>query len=400
MSLLERFHKNLLNEFPKLKSIPCSGDTKKIAVVACSPLRKRENLQEIFSLLLGGRDVLLASEEQASTTGAYCWQKSREKHGWGRILLFTSGTSGNPRMVVHSLEELLKSAGITLDFYGVDKGDIWPLSLPLCHIGGLQIALRCLLAGISLEPLQEGGWDGASILSLVPTQWVRLSADSKNKAQLRKMKAILIGGAPLGGKFWSEAVWEKFPLSPTYGLTEMGSQVAALKPEEFLQGKKIGLQILPGRKAKIVNGKVVLSGVGQMLGFFERGRMVGERGEVVTADRGILREGRLGILGRADRIIISGGKKIEPEHLEFLLLEHPGIEEAVLLGLPDSFWGERLHLAYAGSPGLGVEDVRNFLNSRVASWEMPKGVSHHHFLPKKGGGKPDYEQIIQHLKTD
>ena len=109
--------------------------------------------------------------------GKPVWREDQKKRDLGRILLLTSGTSGTPRVAVHSLEELLKSAHTTLDFYGIDTGDRWPLTLPLCHVGGLQIALRCLLGGIPLDPLSErfyrkGVPPGATLLSLVPTQWV------------------------------------------------------------------------------------------------------------------------------------------------------------------------------------------------------------------------------------
>ena len=214
---------------------------------------------------------------------------------------------------------------------------------------------------------------------------------------LKGMKAILIGGAPLADELWNHALVNGFPLSPTYGLTEMGSQVAALSPKDFLGGEH-GLEILSGRKAKICQRKIILSGVGQMLGFFEKGCLVKSGKEIFTQDEGILVRGRLKILGRADRIIISGGKKIDPQPLEFLLLKCSGIEEAVLVGLPDGKWGERLHLAYTGRPGLSLDDIRNFLQSRVAPWEMPRGISHCRFLSQKGGCKPGRREIVRFIQ--
>ena len=75
--------------------------------------------------------------------------------------------------------------------------------------------------------------------------------------------------------------------------------------------------------------------------------------------------------------------------------QHPEINEAVLVGVPDGKWGERIHLAYTGRPGLNVDDIRKFLNSRVASWKIPKGVGHCHVLPRRGGFKPDYGRIVE-----
>ena len=397
MVLRETFEHNVLKEFSEIQGRGKSWDNRKIATVECTPSRKREDLQKIFSFLSSGIDVLLVSREQAPKVGNFFWQETPVRRDWGRVLLLTSGTSGTPRIVVHSLEELLKSAHVTLKFYEVDCRDIWPLSLPLYHIGGFQIALRCILAGIPLVPLDErfyrlGENFKATLLSLVPMQWSGLFSNPKNWNAMRKMKAILIGGAPLSEELWWEAVEKKIPLSPTYGLTEMGSQVASIGPQDFLQGEN-GLEILSGRKVEICDEKVVLSGIGQMQGFFENGLLVKSNKKIITQDKGVLKKGRLKILGRWDRVIISGGKKIYPQPLESLLSKHSAITEAVLVGLPDGRWGERLHLAYTGSPGLNLDDIKNFLRPHVASWEIPKGVSHCHFLPKKGAYKPDHGQI-------
>ena len=398
MDLRETFKHNILKEFPDIECHKKHWGNGKIATVACSPFRKREDLQNIFSFFLSGIDVLLVSGEQASKMGELFWQESQRREDWGRILILTSGTSGTPQIIVHSLDELLKSSQATLNFYKVDSQDVWPLSLPLYHVGGLQIALRCLLAGIPLEPLDErfyrlGENFKATLLSLVPLQLSGLLTNPKNWSVMRQMKAILVGGAPLSEEIWWEAVEKKIPLSPTYGLTEMGSQVAAINPQDFLQGKS-DLEILPGRKIEIYDEKVVLSGIGQMQGFFENGFLVKNNKKIITQDKGVLKKGRLKILGRWDRVIISGGKKIYPQPLESLLAQHSAITEAVLVGLPDDKWGEKLHLAYTGCPGLNLDDIKSFLRPHAAPWEIPKGISHCHFLPKKGVCKPDHGQIV------
>ena len=399
MDLLGTFEKNLFCEFPTING---RRNGRGLVKVACSPERKRENLQELFSWLASGVDVLLVSREQFSGIDEIS-HEPRKSRKWGNILLLTSGTSGNARIVVHNLEELLKSAHSTLNFYGVDERDRWPLSLPIHHIGGLQIALRCLLASIPLMPLDErfyrkgNSLQGVTLLSLVPVQWAGLVADPKNWDDLKKMKAILIGGSSLDGELWREARERGFPLSPTYGMTEMGSQVAALRVKDFLQGEA-GLEILPGRKVNINDsGALTLSGVGKMLGFFENGSLVESGREIVTSDRGAWRGERLEVLGRLDNVIISGGKKIDPGPLESLLLRHPAIDEAVLLGLPDKAWGERLHLVYTGRPGLTPETLKDFLAPLVAPWEIPKGVSHCHLLPGGERLKPDRRGIREHL---
>ena len=404
MNLLEIFKSNLLREFSDIQDGLSKGEGQKIATVVCSPYKKKENLRKLFSFILDGTDVFLISEEQSFKFSNIFWKKPQEHQHWGRILLLTSGTSGTPRIIVHTLEELLKNTYTTLSFYQVSKRDIWPLSLPLYHIGGLQIALRCLLAGIPLVSLDERFYCKdesfkATILSLVPVQLHGLFSNSKNWNFMKKMRAILVGGSPLSDELWMKSVEKKIPLSPTYGLTEMGSQVAAISPEEFLQGKT-DLEVLPGRKVRICHERVIISGIGQMLGIFEKGLLVKSNKEISTQDRGAMKKGRLKISGRWDRVIISGGKKIYPQSLELLLAKHSAITEAVLVGLPDEKWGEKLHLAYTGRPGLVLDDIRKFLRPHVASWEVPKGISYCGLLPLKGTYKTDYRQVVELVQQE
>ena len=341
-NLLQIFFNNLLKEF-SWSNIKSSDPVKldkqaNLATLFCSPVSKRKDLMTLFSLLYRGVNVLLLTSDSVDKQ-VEC-RSVGPKGSWGKLLIPTSGTGGNPKIIIHSLEELLKSAKTTLDFYNVTKKDRWPLSLPINHIGGLQVALRCLLAGI---PLEEKINSQTTLLSLVPAQLVKMISTGEDLVQMKKMKAILLGGGPLGRQQWEDAKMQELPLSPTYGLTEMGSQVAALTPQDFLSTNKYSLQVLPGKKVEIVKGCIVVSGVGRMMGLFQEGRakFLSASRPVVTQDVGEFAEGRLLVKGRNDRVIISGGKKIDPFLVEEHFLKYPGVEEVALVGLPDHYWGER-----------------------------------------------------------
>ena len=214
------------------------------------------------------------------------------------------------QIIVHSLEELLKSAYRTLHFYNVTIEDNWPLTLPLNHVGGLQVALRSLLKGLPLVPFLGHLDSSITLLSLVPTQWMKLTSNPQYLPLLKKMKAILIGGAPLGEEYWDKARTSGLPLAPTYGLTEMGSQVAALTPQAFLEGTTSSLKILPGKEVTLLNNRVCVSGEGKMVGYFKNGEILPVEGRILTQDLAQLNGDKLTIKGRQDRMIISGGKKL------------------------------------------------------------------------------------------
>lgn len=345
-----------------------------------------EDIRKMLSILSTKRGVLLLRDSLPCPL-----PKVREP---GLIFLLTSGSGGTPKVVAHSLSGLLKSARRTLDFYGVSRGDCWPLNLPLYHVAGLQIVFRSLLAKTPLTRESVGG----TVLSLVPAMLPAMLEDPAQVALLKKMKAVLVGGAPLSAALWERARTLGIPLSPTYGMTETGSQVAALSPADFLAGER-GMQVLPGARVSLVNGTLAVGGDSLMKGYLSEDGTIEapmEGGLFLTSDTGTLEGGRLRVGGRRDRVIISGGENIDPARLERLALEHPHIRAAAALGLPDERWGERVHLAYVGERDLDLAELKNFLRDDLPRWHLPKEISRHGTLP---GGvlKVDYQALRESL---
>ena len=213
-------------------------------IVGKEPLRE---VREIFAILSRGHGVFLLRKKIPFSLPRI--------NGRGFIFLLTSGSGGTPKVVVHSLAGLLKSSRSTLDFYGITREDRWPLTLPLYHVAGLQVVLRCLLARIPLSlELSE-----ATVLSLVPTQLAGMMEDGAQVSLMKRMKAILVGGAPLSEELRERARGMGLPLSPTYGMTETGSQLAAIPPRDFLAGQK-GMRILPGKRVSVVDSNLAVGG--------------------------------------------------------------------------------------------------------------------------------------------
>ena len=261
--------------------------------------------------------------------------------------IFTSGSSGTPKAVLHRVANHLASARGSASFIPVDQNSGWLLSLPLFHIGGYAIPFRVFLAGgrviLDDEPhTLPARLEQQSIthLSLVPTQlWRLLKAGFTLKhTQLRE---LLLGGAaipaPLVAKMTSLGLTPKV----SYGLSEMASQVCTGIPT----APGVVGRPLPGREVRVVEGEIQVRGETLFCGYLNDGVVdsaLNDEGWFATRDKGLFTsEGSLVVEGRLDNGFISGGENIQPEAIEQCLVDHPGVAQALVVQVPHSEWGER-----------------------------------------------------------
>ncbi|MCS6815582.1 MAG: AMP-binding protein, partial [Cyanobacteria bacterium] len=170
----------------------------------------------------------------------------------GHIMIPTGGSSGYLQFAVHTWKTLTASVQGFQQHLGVDRINSYCV-LPLHHVSGLMQCLRAYLSGgcLAWQPykhLVDGEVLGIDphdwFISLVPTQLQRLldqdrltSTGSSLTAWLRQFRAVLVGGSPLWSALGERARKLGLPLAPTYGMTETASQVATLRPSEFLAGR-------------------------------------------------------------------------------------------------------------------------------------------------------------------
>ena len=279
-----------------------------------------------------------------------------------RLLVATSGTTGDPQLIELTGRNLLAGARAANALLGLAPGDCWLGCLPTHHVAGLAIPLRCLLAGAALklldrfdpgEVLDHLASGAITHLSLVPTMLRRLLEAGSAFRPPATLRVVLLGGAPASRALVQQALDRGWPVCPTYGLTEASSQVATLYPplpgwEEGLVGyplphMKVGIdeqQRIRLRSESIARYRITPRGSDSLLD---------EDGWLTTRDLGRLdSQGRLWVLGREDDLVISGGEKIQPSLVESLLLDHPGVTEAAVIGLEDERWGQRLVACYCG----------------------------------------------------
>lgn len=268
-------------------------------------------------------------------------------------MVWTSGSGGDPKAVVHSIGNHYYSALGSNRHLRFRSGQSWLLSLPLYHVGGLGILFRCFLAGSSIvvpdpeETLVESLEQYESThVSLVSTQLVRLMDLRPEGKEDLPTQVVLVGGGPLPRGLLEESQKAGWPVLATYGLTEMTSQVATVEPHAPPDKRFSAGSLLPYRELSIgEDGEILVRGNTCCLGYWTSEGMIepfDEGGWFETGDIGFLdEEGFLHIRGRKDNMFVSGGENIHPEEIEQALCNLPGVEDAVVVPVPHREYGYR-----------------------------------------------------------
>lgn len=282
--------------------------------------------------------------------------------------IFTSGSTGRPRGIVHTVGNYIYSALGTNEFIALDTSDRWLMSLPLFHVGGALIWVRTLLSGsacILPDSLQNIGVAicrfHPTVISLVPAQLLRLLEDKEAIAILKRMKTIMLGGAPTPPWLIDQSLNLGLPIMPTYGCTESCAQVTGVGKESARQAYHTAGRLLPYRDLRIdSNGDIELGGKTLFKRFLhEPGAEPLRKGRFFkTADAGSLDgEGNLVVHGRTDGLFISGGENISPREIEHRLLALPGVITAMVVPAP--------HREFGMTPWAFVETTAPFDENRL-----------------------------------
>lgn len=342
-------------------------------------------------------------------------------------ILYTSGTSGRPKGAVLSRAAFVASAAASAHNLGWQPADRWLLCLPLCHVGGLSIVTRCLLARRALVLLARPepaalrlavAAHRVTLLSLVPTVLAalldHLLAAPPVAPELHSLRAILLGGAATPEPLYERALAAGLPVLRTYGLTEACSQVTTAR---YAQRHKLqpgagpplpGLELVIGRDDESAvagqalaavsslplgtPGRIYLRGPMLMSGYLHGPALAGRYFD--TGDLGFLDEGgALHVLARRSDLIVTGGENVYPAEVEAALLRCPGVAAALVFGVPDPHWGARVAAALVLTADALSQDWRQSilasLGPRLASFKRPRLWCQVAELPLLPNGKPD-----------
>lgn len=324
-----------------------------------------EDLGEVTGGVQVIQGRVLASAGESSEEGP---EGSTVDLGRPATIVFTSGSTGTPKAVLHSYGNHYYNALGSNRNLPLAAGDRWLLDLPLYHVGGLGILFRCLLTGATVVMPDRGetldavltGY-GITHLSVVVTQLHRLLQQPES-VRYPSLRSILLGGSPVPLKLLQRAAARGLPVFASYGCTEMASQVTTTGPDSTAAQRLTSGKLLPHRRLRIGDGgEIQLAGDTLFLGYVEGESLrcpVTDGGWLSTGDLGRLDdEGYLTVIGRRDNRFFSGGETIHPEEIERTLTDHDGVEQAVVVPVPDEEFGQRCvaFVQFRGKrPGGGV----------------------------------------------
>ena len=293
------------------------------------------------------------------------------------VILFTSGSTKQPKAVTHSLRTLFASAQASNRNIPLSIHDRWLQSLDLWHIGGLAIAFRTLLAGATWIPRDKNQSLGEQIqsdnithISVVSTQLYRLLQESN--VDLSSLKGVLVGGGPIPNQLVAQA--SHLPIHTTYGMTELGSQLCTTPSNASVQTLKTAGFPLHGWEVRIrAKGEICARGAPLFLGYFKNGALnqpFDEDGFFHTGDQGIIDEqGRLVVLGRCDQMFISGGENIHPEEIERCLCDLPDVEAALVFPVTHNEYGKRPVALIKGN--ISIATIQEHLQTHLPRFKHP-----------------------------
>lgn len=255
--------------------------------------------------------------------------------------LLTSGSTGTPKIACHSLENHCLSALGANPVLNLAAGDRWLLSLPLFHVGGIQILFRCFhtdaTAVISKKPLAQAILQHKiTHLSLVATQLYRLLKEPSAilKQLAAQLKCLLLGGGGLPKPLLLAAHEAGLPVVPSYGMTETTSIICT--PDQVLPYRELRLS---DSGEIFVKGEVLFQGYLQADGSIQL--PLDADGWFATGDIGRIHAGQLELVGRKDNLFISGGENIQPEEIEECLMQIEGIRQCIVVPIDDEEFGAR-----------------------------------------------------------
>jgi acyl-CoA synthetase (AMP-forming)/AMP-acid ligase II len=337
------------------------------------------------------------------------------------VLLFTSGTSGDPKVAVLGHDNLASYILGTVEFMGADPDDVQLVSVPPYHIAGIANLLSSVYAGrriIQLPTFEPEAWIGlveserVTHAMVVPTMLSRI-LDALDR-DLPSLRHLSYGGGRMPQPVIEGAVRRLPGVSfvNAYGLTETSSTIAVLGPEDHRAAlasddpavrrrlTSVG-RPLPTVEVSIrdANGQGV--GPGELGEVWVRGEQVsGEyvgvgslcdaQGWFPTKDGGFLdEEGYLHVEGRLDDVIVRGGENISPGEVEDALVAHPAVADAGVVGIPDNDWGEVVAAAVVLVPGAGADEaeLQQWVRQRLRSSKTPAQIDLVAELPYNDNGK-------------
>ncbi|WP_460062966.1 class I adenylate-forming enzyme family protein [Streptomyces sp. YKOK-I1] len=352
------------------------------------------------------------------------------------VLIYTSGTTSAPKGVVLRHRNLVSYVLGTVEFAGAAPAEAALVSVPPYHIAGVSGVLTNLYAGrraLTLEQFTPDGWLGLvreqriTNAMVVPTMLARIMHAEGLDRSVPSLRALAYGGARMPVRVIEAALsaWPHVDFVNAYGLTETSSTITVLGPREHRTAvasddpvvrARLGSAGLPvpgvelevrdplgGLMAPGETGQIWVRGEQVSGEYAGQGSSVDERGFFHTRDQGHLdADGYLYIEGRADDTIIRGAENIAPTEIEDVLMAHPDVLDAVVVGVPDEEWGQRIEAVVVLRDGVAVDgdDLRAQVRGTLRGSKTPERISRWPELPRTPTGKLLRRDVVKALTSE
>jgi O-succinylbenzoic acid--CoA ligase len=340
-----------------------------------------------------------------------------------RLIVLTSGSTGDPKGVCLSREAIISSAALVAGRYPDDLGAPGVIALPVTSAGGLGVLIRAILSDaetVTVPTIGGGGafdvtvfcdavapvLDQGPVVSLVPTQLAILLEHPRSREVLTRMRRILLGGAAASTDLLRRTRDSGINAVVTYGMTETcGGCVHDGIP---LDGVDVRID---------AGGRIHLSGPMVALGYRLRPDETQEHfapHTFHTGDVGAWRDERLSVLGRIDDIVQVKGVNVGLGAVERVLIDHPLVNDAVVLAVPDERDGSRLIASIVATPDPGLRSAQSgqapgpsdlsthlqaLVRSELGSPAVPREIRQVSVLPYLPNGKIDRRTVQRSLAS-
>lgn len=337
-------------------------------------------------------------------------------------MIYTGGTTGNPKGAVLSHESIFWNAINTIVSWNLERSDCTLTTIPMFHTGGLNaLSMPILLVGgtvvirSNFEPemaINDLIDYKCTIVLFIPTMYhMMIQTEAFKQAQFPNMKVFLSGGAPCPLTVY-EAFYEKgLQFKEGYGLTEAGPNNFYIHPDDAREKRGSVGQPMMLNDIKIVDEQGNDVGINEVGELWLKGKHLFEfywnnekatdevfhddwfkTGDLARRDK----DGYVYITGRKKEMIITGGENVYPLEIEHWLQSHDAINEVAVVGVPDDKWGEMV-VAYISFKGerLTEEELAKYCEQKLARYKIPKKFIEVDELPKTHVGKINKNALVE-----
>lgn len=387
----------------------CAGD----AVNTINSVLSTQGVSTVLSLDADGHGSLMTHAAQQSAEAEVAWCDGSDI----AALLYSSGTTGRPKGIMLSHDNLSANAKTLVDIWGFSATDRLLHMLPIYHVHGLFVAVNCVLMSGASMAWHSGYSDSAAVAAMpdctvmmgVPTYYTRLLNNPDfGAACCRNMRLFVSGSAPLLAETFLEfEARTGHTILERYGMSETGMNTSNPLHGERRAGT-VG-RALPGVIVRIVDdagelladgeiGSLQVSGPNVFSGYWRMPEKTAEDftadGFFDTGDKAVIdADGYVSIVGRAKDLVICGGLNVYPKEIELVIDSMAGIKESAVIGVPHADFGEAVvavivvdRSTSAGSAPT-PEAVIAHCKLQLANFKVPKRLELLDALPRNAMGK-------------